>query len=919
MIRAQNPPPAQAGQKADALQITLVSHTHWDRAWYCTFQEYRVRLVRLIDRLLDLLDADPDYLVYTLDGQMSVLDDYLEARPSQRTRLEAACRSGRVRVGPWFVLADEFLVSPESLIRNLRLGFAMGESYGGVMRIGYVPDGFGHIAQLPQILRGFGIDNAFFWRGMGTEGDQLGTEFTWQSPNGQGVTAILMPWGYHNVSNLGYAIHWGDTSMMAFDSTLAQDKITRAIERLLPMVNTPALLLMNGIDHAEAEPSIPTVIAARRDDVHIVQGTLHDHLMAVRASGVPLKSFTGEFRWGRYSEILQGVYSTRIHLKQANHRAEVMLERAAEPSVAFAWLAQSGAGVKSSDGTSDLLALAWRWLLLNHPHDDMYGCGIDAVHAEMPYRFSQSDQIASCLIRDAVRELAVQIDMTAQSGMPILLLNPLGQERNDSADITLDFDFDDATADAFHIIDAQGNAVLHQIISDEQALWMEVLKPNRKRRVRVLLQTPRGVPSCGYQTVFVQPGNRDVPSSLRVGGLTMENPWHTVTLASDGGITVTDHDSGRTYTGLHHFADVADAGDSYSHCPLPGDVAISTHEGEAIIAVTERGPVRATMRVTRTLSVPASLTVDRGERTPETVVMTFISDISLYAGQPGVFITTQVENLAHDHKLMALFPTGIQTDKAFVDASFMVSERDLHLPESVGWVEDPTPLMHQRSFTDLNADNAGLAILNRGLPSVEVDEDGTIALTLLRGVGWLSRDDLWNRRIAAGPMVTAPGAQCPGKYTFEYAILPHAGGWQVVTPVAGAYTAPIFGGRADTHTGLELREMNITRDDPQKITPLHWRRDGHLPPEHSWVSVEHRSLMLSACLKEGDALIVRIVNMARDVVHSPITFGFAVQQVERVNLLHEAQANLEVTANTIQITANPAEIITLQVVPHAAR
>ncbi len=109
-------------------QITLVSHTHWDRAWYCTFQEYRVRLVRLIDTLLDLLKADRDYRVYMLDGQMSVLEDYLEARPSQAEDLRAFCRSGRIQVGPWFVLADEFLVSPEALIRNLRLGHKMGES-----------------------------------------------------------------------------------------------------------------------------------------------------------------------------------------------------------------------------------------------------------------------------------------------------------------------------------------------------------------------------------------------------------------------------------------------------------------------------------------------------------------------------------------------------------------------------------------------------------------------------------------------------------------------------------------------------------------------------------------------------------------------------------------------------------------------
>ena len=143
---------------------TLVSHTHWDRAWYCTFQEYRIRLVRLVDRLLDILEHDPGFQVFMLDGQMSVLEDYLDVRPENAGRLQTLCRSGRVQVGPWYVLADEFLVSPEALIRNLMVGRRMGQPYGGVMSIGYVPDGFGHIAQLPQIFRGFGMDSAFFWR-----------------------------------------------------------------------------------------------------------------------------------------------------------------------------------------------------------------------------------------------------------------------------------------------------------------------------------------------------------------------------------------------------------------------------------------------------------------------------------------------------------------------------------------------------------------------------------------------------------------------------------------------------------------------------------------------------------------------------------------------------------------------------------
>ena len=142
-------------------QVNLVSHTHWDRAWYVTFQEYRIRLVQLIDRLLDILESQPDF-TYMLDGQMSVLEDYLEVRPQRKAELQALTQSGRVQVGPWYVLADEYLVSPEALIRNMMLGHQMGEDYGGVMKIGYVPDGFGHIAQLPQILKGFDIDNAFF-------------------------------------------------------------------------------------------------------------------------------------------------------------------------------------------------------------------------------------------------------------------------------------------------------------------------------------------------------------------------------------------------------------------------------------------------------------------------------------------------------------------------------------------------------------------------------------------------------------------------------------------------------------------------------------------------------------------------------------------------------------------------------------
>jgi len=901
----------------DRYHATLVSHTHWDRAWYCTFQEYRIRLVRLVDRLLRLLEEKPEFRVFMLDGQMSVLEDYLDVRPQRAAELQALCRAGRVQVGPWYVLADEFLVSPEALIRNLALGHRMGEAYGGVMEIGYVPDGFGHIAQLPQILRGFGIDNAFFWRGMGAEGDRLGTEFEWRAPDGSQVTTILMPWGYHNVTNLGYGIHWGDTSQQEFDWELALDKIERAVEKLKPMANTDALLLMNGIDHAEAEPRIPEIVARANErlapGVEIHQGTLREHLERVRAAGAALPSFAGEFRWGRYSEILQGVYSTRIHLKQHNHAGEVLLEKYVEPLAALAWL--TGADVP--EGTPDLIGAAWRWLLLNHPHDDIYGSGIDEVHHEMDFRFSQSRQIGEALVRDNLRLLARQADMTAQPGTPVIAFNPLGWARREIAEAEIDFDYDDPTAGSFQLVDAAGRALPQQVIADDERFWMEVLKPNRKRRVRVLF--PADVPGVGYATYFAQPaaGALPAPLDLTVHERGAENEFVAFTVEADGGLTVTDKTTGSVYTRLHHFADTEDAGDEYTFCPLPeNSQTISTMGHAARVTRTESGPCRAAFRVEWTLDLPVGLSEDRTRRAADTVPLPIVSTIMLYAGQPGIFITTEIENRARDHKLTVAFPTRLRVAQAHVDESFVVAARDLKLPDSTGWVEDPTALMHQRAFTDLSDGARGLAVINQGLPSVEVDEDGTIALTLLRSVGWLSRDDLWVRRIAAGPLVPTPGAQCLGPYRYEYAILPHAGDWRQVYPAAYNANAPLLARRADTHPGLDLHEMNITRDDPARVKAIPWPRGGPLPASLSVVQVEPPALVLSAVRRsDRDTLIARVYNVTPDPVEGRMTCGLGASEAYRVNLREERQDSLALRDGAVTLTVRGGEIVTVEFVP----
>src|SRR5438094_472235 len=264
----------------EQLNIILVPHTHWDREWYLTFQQFRARLVHTIDKLLDILDRDNNFTYFMLDGQTIVLDDYLEVQPEQEERLKKYTRAGRINVGPWFIQPDEFLVSGESLIRNLQVGLQRATEFGGGMRIGYVPDCFGHIAQLPQILQGFGIDNAIFWRGVGAEAHR--SEFYWAAPDG---TQVLVA---HLADPLGYS----NARLMPLEAEEFATRVKLLTAQILPRATTNTLLFMNGSDHLEPQDGLPaTIEAANPLLAHI--NPEHEKFLAVLGHNHALKHFDG--------------------------------------------------------------------------------------------------------------------------------------------------------------------------------------------------------------------------------------------------------------------------------------------------------------------------------------------------------------------------------------------------------------------------------------------------------------------------------------------------------------------------------------------------------------------------------------------------------------------------------------------------
>ncbi len=439
--------------------LHLVAHTHWDREWYLTFQQFRIKLVHLVDELLDILKRDPSFTHFMLDGQTIVLEDYLAIRPDRAPDLERLIRAGRLLVGPWYILPDEFLVSPEATIRNLLRGKAVTSRFGARMDVGYIPDPFGHIGQMPQILAGFGIESAALRRGLADEP----CEVWWEAPDGTRLLTAYLRDGYDNAARL-------PTRADAFGAFI-RDRAGS----LLPHAAAPDLLLMNGTDHQEPQPEVPELLRGfASDNARLILSTLPAYFRDVRSAlastQARLPVVQGELRNPKRHHLLPAVLSSRVWIKQRNHAVETALERWAEPFAAWAEALACPAPNRSTltghlttprvRHPGELIEAAWRLLMECHPHDSICGCSIDAVHEEMRPRFDQAGQIAEEVTRQSLAAVAESVETQGLARLgalgAIVVFNPLNGPRTGvvGARITLG-----AGLSSFDIVDARGQVV----------------------------------------------------------------------------------------------------------------------------------------------------------------------------------------------------------------------------------------------------------------------------------------------------------------------------------------------------------------------------------------------------------------------------------------------------------------------------
>ncbi len=936
--------------------LHLVSHTHWDREWYRTFQQFRLRLVHLIDGVLDLLDANRKFKHFMLDGQTIVLDDYLQMRPENEDRLRRYVRSGRLVIGPWHILPDEFLVSPEATIRNLLEGERTCRRFGPKMRIGYIPDPFGHIGQMPQILQGFDIHTACVQRGLSDER----CEFWWEAPDGSRVFMAYLRDGYGNAAGL-------PTS----DPEHFISEVRRLRDSLLPHSNSGRhILLMHGTDHMEPPPDTSQAIAAARDHLDgdkLVHSTLSDYIISIQASlrREHIPTVRGELRDCKRSHLLPGVLSTRMWIKQRNRACETLLEKWTEPFSTFASFMTIDDGLQTIVyHPSSIVRQAWRLLMENHPHDSICGCSIDQVHEEMKPRFDQVEQIGEEVTRQLLETIASQVDtVPLQSSITnpqssIIVFNPLSFSCTDAVEVEVE------STTAFDLIDEDGNHIPYQMqglgsrelihvvmspkelqnlyvnVHDGRVMGMSILdlKINRQgetvhleaiisekrepdvaawqrgvAEIEALMADPAvksfhiralstdaaritfcaaEIPGLGWKTYSIVPSPAEEKAPVSIPPLArlflpllklpviqklatrpkkskplyrIENDLLAVEAMRDGALIVTDKATGAVYRGLNRFLDGGDRGDEYNHCPPETDWVTAPRLKGVSFA---RGPVRQILTLDLELPTPASLTPDGKSRARHVVPLRITSRITLTNGVPRVDVHTEVENEAKDHRLRVHFPAPFDVESAQHDGHFEIVERRVGLPEfDETWVEQPRPEVPQRAFTSVTDGQTRLTVANRGLPEVEVlknnQGNAEVAVTLLRCVGWLSRDDFANRKGHAGPFYETPDAQMIGEWEFDYSVV---FGQDMISACQQAWNfeAPLRAAGTGIHAGT---------------LPVHGSFVETLPEEFAITAVK--------LAEDGKGWIVRGYNVTDKEINVSLRPWRAFNKARRVNLAEE--------------------------------
>ncbi|HEY4537149.1 MAG TPA: alpha-mannosidase [Erysipelothrix sp.] len=884
-------------------KVHIISHSHWDREWYLPFEQHHMRLVELFDDLFEIFETDPDFDSFHLDGQTILLDDYLEVKPENEALVRKYIAEGKLKIGPFYILQDDYLISGEANARNMLVGLQESKKWGDPVMLGYFPDTFGNMGQAPQMMNQGGMKAVAFGRGVKTTGfnnlvvdEQYSTEFSemwWEGSNKEKIFSILFANWYSNGNEIPVD---KEEAIKFWDQKLADAE---------KFASTNHLLMMNGVDHQPVQKDVTEAIKLANElypDYEFVHSNFDTYMEEVMGDisddlGSVAGELTSQETDGWYT--LTNTASSRLYLKQENTKVQNLLEQITEPLASMAYEV-------TNYYPHEKLRYAWKWLMKNHPHDSICGCSVDEVHDEMMTRFQKAEESTKFVRDEALRHLQNAIDTSAFSSdaRPFIVFNTLGHNKTEVAEITIEWErlpfvagklpkhlydeLNNKALEPFKLVDKEGNEIPFDFVSREVLFNYDLPKDKFRQpymATYITIRVPfKDFPGLSWDVLALVPSDQDVVEQANIkNNNVLENEYIKVTVAENGQLDILDKKQDRLFENMMRLENTGDIGNEYIFKQAANDKPLYADEYETVVTKTVETDLVEVVEIKQTMMIPkaAEDTLDyeqksvtemrqrTSERSKELVEFVVTTTLRLEKDNPMLKFSTHYNNVAKDHRLRVVFDTKLDVDTHVAESIYEVIER----PNSVSdrW-ENPTNPQRMQAFVNMFNDDYGVTLANKGLPEYEVLDNRYIAITLLRATGELGD---WG-------YFPTPGAQSLGENTMEYGLIFH----DENTRFASYHHAKAF----------QIPFTNVQ-------TTV---KEGPLATSHQFVKLESEKAMMTALKrKENDTdLMLRVYNMD-STAPAEIKVETDHEEAYKSNLIEEYEGAFT------QTELKPAEILTI--------
>lgn len=870
--------------------IHIFAHTHWDREWYFTTSRAKVYLMKELSDILDTLECNEKFTSFLIDGQASLIDEYLAWRPQDEDRVRKAVASKRLMVGPWYTQCDQLIISAESVVRNLCYGITRANELGHSMNVGYVPDCFGQGGNMPQIYRAFGIKDAVIVRGVSDDMTSH-TNFRWIGSDGSEVLTSQMRTGYS-------IAEWIPSDPVESDEFW--DKV--CLQDEAPRFATDHVLFPVGFDQAPIRKNLPHIIADRnqRDPENIyVLDNLEDYTQAVRRTGAKFETVRGELLSGKLRRLHRSIYSSRSDIKALNTWTQNYISNILEPLMTMSWML-------GNDYPHKALETVWKLLFENSAHDSIGSCVSDSVNDDIKMRYKQIHDIAVSLVELHSRLIATSIEGT-EDRYTITFFNTLPQQRSVVAIKRLYI-----PGERFSILSQDGRQLKYTVLKKRdltkyvkrQTINLDPSRhfytPETIYEADIALETG-DLPAFGYSQVVIKPGDTTEDELHPINAL--ENECYRIKINEDGSLRITDKSNGFIYDHEAVLEENGDDGDSFNYSPPRKDMVIRSTSFKPCISL-EGSSIIQMADIAYEMMVPADL--DERSRGLATTRMPVKISVSLRKGSRVIDISVHVDNRVKSHRLCVLVDSELTTKFNYADELFGSIKRPNYLSEEMEWYkrdqkqgiewnEVPVAIQPTQTFVSLFNDKRGTALFPQGVREYEIVDDAgeengegnIIRLTLFRTYGFMGKENLLYRpgHASGEETIATPAAQLQGCLGFKFGLAFLQSGFEGASlgQLSKEYDSEVqaFEYASFLNGRLMFSEPEIT---------------GEATGEDSLLEIRG-SLTLSTIKKaeNEDGLIVRLYNgQINELASATITFRKPVKKVYMVDLLEREEEQLRI-------------------------